>query len=649
MPADRKPVALVSMPTLSGRFPSFQLGLLKPTLERAGFPAQSFSLYMYFGAFCGWKLHEAVAEVWPSMVGEWIWAKAAFGEFAKDETYFERYRENFRTICDLGGCTLDDIRRVRDEVTSAFLAFCVERIDWSRFGLVGFTVLFQQQLASLALARELKKRWPDLPIILGGGTFEDDIAEEMLRSCPQVDYIHCGDADESFPAFVRSLYAGERVLGLPGIMARDPAAEGKIVFGGRAENLGDLNLTPVPDFDEYFYARAEGGYASYPRAEDPMIPIETARGCWWGMKAHCTFCGLNRAGMDFRAKDVENVLAMLEELSRKHGFLSFNAIDNIIAPSYVEKLFGALADARTDLAIHYEIKANLTREQLGRMRMGGLFSVQPGVESLSTNVLRIMRKGTTAVRNLELIKWCTYFGINNLYNILLGFPGETVEDYRQQGEIIAKIPHYQPPYALARARPDRGSPMFTAPEEHAITALRPEACYSWIFPTDRFDLRKVSYYFEHEQERVLTEAEYAPSYRIVARWRERWERQPRAFLRYEKAWDAITIADGRIEGGEVKRFRYEGAKARLYEFLEDAHGRDAIDRRFGAGDWIDAALEEFVAADLAVLLDGRYLALALPANQYHGMSVATKAKVAAEKVTEKAPADKALPRALPTV
>ena len=35
-----RPVALVSMPTLSARFPSFQLGLLKPTLEREGLPAQ---------------------------------------------------------------------------------------------------------------------------------------------------------------------------------------------------------------------------------------------------------------------------------------------------------------------------------------------------------------------------------------------------------------------------------------------------------------------------------------------------------------------------------------------------------------------------------------------------------------------------------
>ena len=77
-----KPVALISMPTLSARFPSFQLALLKPTLEQAGIPVQTFSLFMYFGTQVGWSVNETLADVYPSMVGEWIWTKAAFGDFA---------------------------------------------------------------------------------------------------------------------------------------------------------------------------------------------------------------------------------------------------------------------------------------------------------------------------------------------------------------------------------------------------------------------------------------------------------------------------------------------------------------------------------------------------------------------------------------
>src|SRR5579871_730261 len=58
--ANIKPVALVSMPCLSARFPSFQLALLKPTLEKAGIPVQPFSLFMYLGSQIGWRLSETI-------------------------------------------------------------------------------------------------------------------------------------------------------------------------------------------------------------------------------------------------------------------------------------------------------------------------------------------------------------------------------------------------------------------------------------------------------------------------------------------------------------------------------------------------------------------------------------------------------------
>src|SRR3981189_939567 len=110
-----KPVALISTPTLSARFPSFQLALLKPMLEHAGIPAPPFSLFMYFGTQIGWRINEAIADVWPSMVGEWIWTRAAFGDEVEehDSEYFRIYDRVFRAICDRAQCTTSRIRRIR--------------------------------------------------------------------------------------------------------------------------------------------------------------------------------------------------------------------------------------------------------------------------------------------------------------------------------------------------------------------------------------------------------------------------------------------------------------------------------------------------------------------------------------------------------
>ncbi len=599
------------MPTLSARFPSFQLALLKPTLEREGIPVQTFSLFMYFGTQVGWRINETLSDVYPCMLGEWIWTKAAFGDFADNDGYFETYRQTLEGICDKAGCSLDDLRRLREIEAPAFIDFCIKSVDWSRFGVIGFSVVFQQTLASIALAKALKQRYPDIPIMMGGATFEDDIAEEIMKGCPEVDYVHCGDADETLAPAIRRLYSGESMAGMPGMMWRGP--EG-VAYAGRAPNLADMNKTPVPDFDEYFYARKEGGYHDSDQSEGVLLPIETARGCWWGVKNHCTFCGLNRAGMEFRSKRVENVIEQLDELSRRYGILDFNAIDNIIEPEYIDRLFRQLGEANTDIRIHYEVRPSLSRAQLRHMRRGGLFSIQPGVESFSTHILKLMRKHTTGVRNLELIKWSTYYGINNLYNILLRFPGETAEDYRAQCELMPKIHHLQAPWAVAKARADRGSPMYAEPETQSVTRLVPSPCYDYLFPKDRFDLNRVSYYFEHEMDDTLADHEYDAIFGAVDAWQNRWRERPRPYLRYRKAWTTILIEDGR--NGSPHTTSYSDDYADLYEYCADAHSRLEISAKFDDAEWVDAALTEFVERNLMVHLDNRYLSLALPDNPY---------------------------------
>ena len=426
-----------------------------------------------------------------------------------------------------------------------------------------------------------------------------------------MDYIHCGDADETLPKAIRRVYSGESMKGMPGIMWRD---KDRVVFNGRAPNLADMNKTPVPEFDEYFYARKQGGYEYHDQAHGVLLPIETARGCWWGVKNHCTFCGLNRAGMEFRSKRVENVIEQLDELSRRYGILDFNAIDNIIEPEYIEKLFGQLSEANTDIRLHYEVRPSLSRVQLKHMRKGGLFSIQPGVESFSTHILKLMKKHTTGVRNLELIKWSTYYGINNLYNILLRFPGETAEDYRAQCDVIAKIHHFQAPWAIAKARADRGSPMYTDPESQSISSLVPSPCYDYLYPKDRFDLNRVSYYFEHEMDDALEDSQYNEIFQAVDVWQARWRQRPRPYLKYRKAWATILIEDGRNCSPRVTK--YADDYATLYEYCADARSRKDIAARFEDAPWVEGALEEFVDRNLVIHLDNRYLSLALPENPY---------------------------------
>lgn len=608
MTSTKPSIALLSMPTLASHIPSFQLALLKPLLEREGIEVEPRSLFMDFARRIGVELNDALSEVYPSLVGEWIWSKAAFGDFADDRAWFAKYARHLEQICARAGAPLEHLVRVREQLAREFIEDIVASSEWERFSAVGFTVVFQQMVASLALAKAIKQKHPHVKIVFGGATFEDDIAQEVIDRAPYVDVVHCGDAELTLPELVRRLHSGAKLDGLKGVMHRGAK------YAGRAPNLENLDLTPVPDFDEHFHRRTALALEQ-DAANETMLPIETARGCWYGMKNHCTFCGLNRSGMDFRSKSPPQVLQMLDVLSRRYGVRYFNAIDNILAPEYATKLFGELAKGHTDLKLHYEIRPNLGRAQLKAMKLGGLNSVQPGVESFSTHVLSLMRKHTTGARNLELLKWTTYYGIDNQYNILYGFHGETEDDYRAQAELLKKIPHVQPPFAFALARADRGSPMFEKPDEHGVQHLRPSACYPFIFPPS-FDYAHIAYFFEDDRF-----PEEHPWHRecgeLIDAWKHRWSTGPRPTLTYFKGVGSLSIQDGRGTK-KHRQLRYDGRAAELYERCADAQRVDAL-REAYTGDerWLDETLREFVEQDVMVRLDDRYLALALPANPNH--------------------------------
>jgi hypothetical protein len=225
-----------------------------------------------------------------------------------------------------------------------------------------------------------------------------------------------------------------------------------------------------------------------------------------------------------------------------------------------------------------------------------------------------MKKFTTGARNLELLKWTTYYGIDNQYNILYGFHGETEADYRLQAELIRKIPHIQPPYAFALARADRGSPMFEKPDAHGVHHLRPSSCYPFIFPSS-FDYPHIAYFFEDD--RVPEELPWhRECSELVDDWRKRWQSPSRPSLTYFKGVNSLSLRDHR--GEKPRALRYDGRAAELYERCADAQRTEALREAYrGEDKWLDETLREFVEQGVMISLDDRYLALALPANPNH--------------------------------
>ena len=94
---------------------------------------------------------------------------------------------------------------------------------------------------------------------------------------------------------------------------------------------------------------------------DRILLYEGSRGCWWGEKHHCTFCGLNAQSMKFRAKSPEQVAREMTYLSHRYDTARFRLVDNIIDMKYIDQLFGKFAADHCDLDVFIETKSNLQK------------------------------------------------------------------------------------------------------------------------------------------------------------------------------------------------------------------------------------------------------------------------------------------------
>ncbi|MFL6140555.1 MAG: RiPP maturation radical SAM C-methyltransferase [Labedaea sp.] len=516
--------------------PSIQLGLLKAIGQARGFPVRTLHVNLDFAMLVGVELYALLAENRGRQVGDWLFSVEAFGSDAPDpdERFLEEFGAELSYLDTSTESARDRLLAVREHTVPAFLDAVVDELAGVR--LVGFSSTYQQNAASFALARRLKRRFPDVRTVFGGANFDGDMGQELVRSIDCIDFAVTGEADSAFPALLGALAGGTDPSGIPGVARRDGD---RVVATPPAAPPAQLDDLPTPEYDEYFERAARLGLPT----EHVTIPFESARGCWWGAKHHCTFCGLNGTTMRFRAKSPDRVLDELDRQAARYRSFRFNAVDNILDPSYLKKLFPAIVEGRRDYQIFYEVKANLTRAQLKGLAAAGVTQLQPGLESLSSNVLRLMDKGVRAAQNVNLLRWARYYGISIGWNILWGFPGETAEDYAAQAGAIPHLAHLQPPTSTDRVWLERFSPMFTQPARFPMRRREPEPSYRFVYPAT-VDLERIAYFFEYEPEQTLDPSTYTALRDAAARWCDAWEASP-PLLVYRSASGFLQIYDGR--------------------------------------------------------------------------------------------------------
>ncbi len=609
-------IVLVNMPFSIIQTPSLGAGLLKASLHDAGIGCEVLYLNLRFARRLGMELHDELT--WfPShlLVGEWLFAEQLWGENPeRDAAYrdlvcdFNRNNSQARHDDQAVRQMLQDGRQHANE----FVSEIINDVDWTAFPVVGFSSRFQQQIASLALARRIKRDHPDHFVIFGGPNCEAEMGDAMLQGFDFVDAICNGEGDLNFTPFIQQWLEGDRQPVVPGIKLRTKNDVANQSTGQC--RVRDLDALPLPDFDDYF---RELDSAPWRESMKVAIPFEASRGCWWGEKHHCTFCGLNGLGMDSRNKSADRVLDEIRFLLDRYGSYSNRlvAVDNILPHQYFKTLFPRLEDLDVDL--FFEVKANLNQRNLATLQRAGVRIIQPGIESLSTPTLRLMRKGTTALQNVMLLRLCAEYDIIPYWNYLAGFPGESDEDYTQAADLIDAIPHLWPPNAgeIIEVRFDRFSPYFSTPGEFGLSDLRPYPAYHLVYDGLEDELiADLAYFFEARRPEPVIEA--ASKDRLSGAIQD-WKQRHRSMALFEvETPDAIFIFDTREKpDGQLLCVRKPWLE--MYRLCKSISTRqrmlDTIDTRLfeDANQWID----DMVQRRLLASEGDRFVTLAVSLGQ----------------------------------
>ncbi|MCD9144964.1 RiPP maturation radical SAM C-methyltransferase [Streptomyces albireticuli] len=487
-------ILLVNMPWASIDLPSLALGILKRSVDervpdshaevmhanidyvdwvtgRTGFTLRDYEYYSLASYFLG--------------CGDWVFSSALYGDPGwRVEEFTEATRAR------LSEDRLEQARMLHT-VAEEFVLDVARRVVDLAPDVVGFTSTFQQNTAALAAARHVKRLAPGIVTVLGGANCDGKQGEALHRNFTFVDHVVRGEAEESFPALLAAIGRKEEPAGVPGICWRDGLSR-SVVNPMNTRPLPPAAILP-PDYTGYFERLASSRARSW---VEPKLVVEGARGCWWGEKHHCTFCGLNGSSMQFRSKNPGVFFEEIVELARRHRVLDMYVVDNILDMNYLKSLLPRLKESGYDLRLQYEIKSNMRLNQLRTLAEAGVVYVQPGIENLNSKVLALMDKGVTGCQNVRMLRDAATAGLTVAWNYLHGFPGEEAGDYDDAVAQMPALEHLNPPASQsARIAVERFSPYFDNPGL-GFSELRPAQQYRFIFDLPEAELFDLAYIFD---------------------------------------------------------------------------------------------------------------------------------------------------------
>jgi len=304
--------------------------------------------------------------------------------------------------------------------------------------LVGFTAYTIQIKSAAFIAKEIKKRYPGLPVCVGG-VHATVTPKETLEEFNSFDFAVCGEAELLLPELLERIERGTSLSSVPGVVTRETQD-----FSRQAiECLDDLPYPAWEDFDLTDYP------GCYPHRTNMELPMTTSRGCPYS----CVFC-VRAFGQRRRARSVQSVLSEIERNIEDFGCESICFVDEtfMFDLKWCNELFEQMIRRGLNKKITWSCSTrvnNVSPELFSKMRKAGCYYVFFGLESGDDNILKNIKKRITIDQIKKAIHWAKQARLICVGSFIIGLPGETEETVNRNIELAQELDLYSVTFPIA--------------------------------------------------------------------------------------------------------------------------------------------------------------------------------------------------------
>jgi radical SAM superfamily enzyme YgiQ (UPF0313 family) len=334
---------------------------------------------------------------------------------------------------------LDATAQIYERYRGFIEGYLRDLVAHNEFDVIAFTVNQRTNFFSFKAAEFVKSIAPGTPILFGGmdcfPAYQNTRLFKKNRGVP--DIICQGECEVALPLFLKEFgVTKDYRTRIPGFAY---VSDGTIVNTGEPELPDLFNSDVIADYSQFDFSLyiGPGGFPSF-----------FTRGCI----NRCNFCGESPIFKRFRYRNPAVVIREIREgakyASRVHSVHNIFFSDSILNGN--AKVFDEFMDLMIDLKKEHKViwttfmgfREELTDARIRKMHAAGCWRVFWGFESGSQHVLDLMRKNYSLENAKRIIRTCHTIGIESYLPLIVGFPGETMQDYISTVEFVQEYRVY---------------------------------------------------------------------------------------------------------------------------------------------------------------------------------------------------------------